>query len=722
MTHFGSDPRLAAHGGNPLLIQPAPAELLVTSNLTVTSGGYDNYFYRSNLTSATLLLTNPGSVSAQIPNRMIIAHPAGNSGSLMYWSPYDNNGSNLTVTLQPGSLNSAIGPNGLHGLQGTLLFSMNAELGPIQIGSIRQVRDYVEGGGLSQALFNFTVTQLDESVVWFSRRWLKDTTEILANGTTTSRRYGYELRLQTENGTRFEVATSNNTLTPPVVRVLVPNDNPGRVSWIAQVNETHIPPLGVSQVFVSGSANNSSLNAVREQFAFLTYQTKWTAGSWRFLTYFGRDTLLTTRLLGSARIISSSAIEAVIGAAIERLNYTDGRVAHEEAIGDYATFVNINEGHSERGNSVFLDYKMKDTHYLVLPQLLTWAIAYLYNGTIDNTTINPFLDTRARLQPNYTYRALLDKNVQYIMNTSQAFAHDPANYRNLARINQGIPVGNWRDSNAGTGWGIYPVDISTALQPAALGVLNGSLEVTARDDAESRLVDYVQQTNLSTALLYGNGSLNDTTTPSTDVNMTTLGNATFYGLSLLDDGSVAQVMNSDLGFNLLYNRNISRELISAVIYALQPFPRGLLTNVGQLVANPAYDPNRTRIGELDRTAYHGTVSWSWQTSLMALGLRRVVEACQSSPPNNTDLLRAGLQRPEWCDDATVTDPLLRARSNLHKSIVGSTPEIYSEVWSWTYGDNGRFSVTPLGELSAVGTETSAIQLWSFAALALGESS
>ncbi|CAE6497975.1 unnamed protein product, partial [Rhizoctonia solani] len=772
MTHFGSDPRLAAHaemiritllrfslgfcllpraqtqGTNPLLIQPAPAELLVTSNLTVTSGGYDNYFYRSNLTSATLLLTNPGSVSAQIPNRMIIAHPAGNSGSLMYWSPYDNNGSNLTVTLQPGSLNSAIGPNGLHGLQGTLLFSMNAELGPIQIGSIRQVRDYVEGGRLSQALFNFTVTQLDESVVWFSRRWLNDTTEILANGTTISRRYGYELRLQTENGTRFEVATSNNTLTPPVVRVLVPNNNPGRVSWIAQVNETHIPPLGVSQVFVSGSANNSSLNAVREQFAFLTYQTKWTAGSWRFLTYFGRDTLLTTRLLGSARIISSSAIEAVIGAAIERLNYTDGRVAHEEAIGDYATFVNINEGHSERGNSVFLDYKMKDTHYLVLPQLLIWA---LYNGTIDNTTINRFLDTRARLQPNYTYRALLDKNVQYIMNTSQAFAHDPANYRNLARINQGIPVGNWRDSNAGTGWGIYPVDISTALQPAALhaiadlaalGVLNGSLEVTAREwggtwecespkffkvtmnssDAESRLVDYVQQTNLSTALLYGNGSLNDTTTPSTDVNVTTLGNATFYGLSLLDDGSVAQVMNSDLGFNLLYNRNISRELISAVIYALQPFPRGLLTNVGQLVANPAYDPNRTRIGELDRTAYHGTVSWSWQTSLMALGLRRVVEACQSSPPNNTDLLRAGLQRPEWCDDATVTDPLLRARSNLHKSIVGSTPEIYSEVWSWTYGDNGRFSVTPLGELSAVGTETSAIQLWSFAALALGESS
>ncbi|CAE6471981.1 unnamed protein product [Rhizoctonia solani] len=684
-------PRAKTQRANPLLIQPVSPELPITSNLTVTSGGYDNYFYRSNLTSATLLLTNPGSVSSQTPNRMIIAHPAGNSGSLAYWTPYGNNTSKLTVTLQPGSLNSAIGPNGLHGLQGTLLFSMNAELGPTQIGSIRQVRDYIEGGGLSQALFNFTVTQLDEYVVWFSRRWLNDTTETLANGSIISRRYGYELRLQAENGTHFEVIPSNNTSIPPLVRVLVPDDNPGRVSWTAQVNETHIPPLG---------------------FAFLTYQDKWTTGSWRFLTYL--------HIITPVFNLNSSAIEAVIGAAIERLNYTDGRVAHEEAIGDYATFVNINEGHAERGNSVFLDYKMKDTHYLILLQLLTWA---LYNGTLDNATINRFLDTRARLQPNYTYRALLDKNVQYIMNTSQAFAQDPANYRNLARIEQGIPVGNWRDSNQGIGWGIYPVDISTALQPAALhaisdlaalGVLNNSIESTPPQVMQ-------KAGNLSTALLYGNGSLNDTTTSSTATSYVTIfGNTTFYGLSLLDDGSVVRVMNSDLGFSLLYDRNITRELILATIYALEPFPRGLLTNIGQLVANPAYDSNRTRIHELDRTVYHGTVSWSWQTSSMALGLRRVIGACQSLAPNATDLLRAGLQRPEWCDDPTVMDPLLRARSNLNKSILGSAPEIYSEVWSWAYGSNDRFNVTPLGELSTAETETSAIQLWSFAALALGE--
>ncbi|QRV83984.1 dynein alpha chain, flagellar outer arm [Ceratobasidium sp. AG-Ba] len=711
--------RVTAQNANPLVIQPTPAEEPITSNLSVTAGGYDNYFYRSNLTAATLVLTNPNSVSVQTPNRMIVAHPAGNSGSLTYWLPYDNTNQNLTVTLEPGSLRSAIGPNGLHGLQGTLLFSSNAELGTTQIGSVRQVRDYVEGGGLSQSLFNFTVTQVDQSVVWFSRLWLNESVLTFDNGLTISERYGYELRFQAENGTRFEVTPSTNgTFTPPTAG-----------SWSAQVNETNIPSPSVNQIFASDAdaTNNASLADVREQFAFLTYKQKWTAGSWRFLTYFGRDTLFTTRLLSSARVISSSAIETVIGAAIERVNYTDGHVAHEETIGDYATFVNINSGHPERGNSVFLDYKMKDTHYLILPQLLTWA---LYNGTVDNATITRFLDTRAALQSNYTYRELLDRNVQYVMNTSRAFAQDPSDYRNLARIEPGVPVGNWRDSNPGIGWGIYPFDVNTALQPAALHaiadlaalcVLASGLETIAREwgdiwereapkffrsvvgvgDAESRLVNYVQRTNLSTDLLYGNGSLNDTSSTLSNITVTPK-NVTIYGLSLLENGTSVPVMNSDLGFNLLYNRNISRDLISAVLDALQPFPRGLLTNIGQLVANPAYDPNVTKTTELSRAAYHGTAC------------RRFV----SRP------------KPGWAVGCWVTETrmvwqfravgaLIRAQDNLGKAVAGSGSQVYSEVWSWTYDNAGKFNVTPLGQLASEGTETSAVQLWSFAALSLG---
>ena len=37
---------------------------------------------------------------------------------------------------------------------------------------------------------------------------------------------------------------------------------------------------------------------------------------------------------------------------------------------------------------------------------------------------------------------------------------------------------------------------------------------------------------------------------------------------------------------------------------------GLLTNVGMVVANAAYDSNTTNIAVFDETAYHGAVVWS----------------------------------------------------------------------------------------------------------------
>ncbi|KAG8741869.1 hypothetical protein FRC10_002330 [Ceratobasidium sp. 414] len=215
---------------------------------------------------------------------MILAHPAGNPRSLTYWLAYNDTSGNLAVTLEAGSLRSAFGPNGLHGL--ALRFSSNPELGTTQIGSVRQVRGYVEGGGVSQSLFNFTVTQLHGNAVWFSRPWLNESTVTLDNATTISGRHGYELRFQAENGTRFQAAPStNSTSTPSTARTSTPSGGPGRVSWSAQVNETNIPSLSVNQVFASDATGNTSLAGVCEQFAFLTYKQKQAAGSWRFLTY-----------------------------------------------------------------------------------------------------------------------------------------------------------------------------------------------------------------------------------------------------------------------------------------------------------------------------------------------------------------------------------------------------------------------------------------------------
>ncbi|EST09848.1 hypothetical protein PSEUBRA_000239 [Kalmanozyma brasiliensis GHG001] len=820
---------------NPLVTRFPEEQIDVQLNLT--SGPYDNYFLRSNGTSAQVLLTNtsssnPTSNSTRATlNRFLVALPAGNSGSVAFFLPYTNgtnateggntSASGLTVTLGESGLKSAYGDNGQAGVTGELLFSQSATLGTTLLGSIRTVRDFTEGNGLTNEIFNWTVTQADNQTLWLSKPWLNESIIRDAQGQETGRgRYSLEWLLQANNGTSFDITPSNNgTYTPPTVNIITPavntNDTsramaqPGSVTFTVTVNETALAPLSVDTLFAPDTTASMQPDA-QEQFSFLTYASKFTAGGWRFLTYFGRDTMFTTRLLMNNKTLTPFAIESVLGGVIERINITSGQVCHEETIGDYATFVNIGEGHPEKGNEPVFDYKMKDTHYVLLPQLADYLLRY--NATSSNTTSsngtssNPtasdaateFLSRNATLANGTSYAELVYANVEYVLNSSVAFAQDSNDFRNLARIQPNISVGSWRDSNQGLGWGTYPYDVSTALVPAALyaisdmakaGLLSNftSTAVNASgaelgdlaanyasvweseapkffqyaissQDARSRLEGYVQRANLSSSLLYGQGSLNTSSLATNSTNSTdsgnstssgmsrrwggvtfsreadfalaprqestndtqaSSGNVTVYGLSLLDDGTVVPVMNSDLSFNLLYARQPSRGLIEAVITALQPYPRGLLTNVGMLVANPAYDPNTTKTEELDRTAYHGTVSWGFQTNFMASGLDRIIASCDTSA-NRTEVEKSGLtERPDWCDDDQLVSDLVDAQSRLWQAINGAFEERFAEVWSWTWSnETERFSVTALGEISPEGTESDAIQLWSYGLLGI----
>lgn len=171
---------------------------------------------------------------------------------------------------------------------------------------------------------------------------------------------------------------------------------------------------------------------------------------------------------------------------------------------------------------------------------------------------------------------------------------------------------DWRDSAAGLGYGIYPFDVECALIPAALraiatlssaGILpsNYSNASTYADvweqnayrffevsispsAATSSLDNYVTAANLSSSLLYGAGSLNNSQTVSLNgsqgwsASNQTIGsdsaNSTFFGLSIDANGSIVEVQNSDLGFVLLYGNNVSETIMQAVVEALQPYPRG----------------------------------------------------------------------------------------------------------------------------------------------------
>jgi len=354
---------------------------------------------------------------------------------------------------------------------------------------------------------------------------------------------------------------------------------------------------------------------------------------------------------------------------------------------------------------------------------------------------NRFLARKATLQ-NGTYAEILNRTVTYNIARAVPFSKE-AVASNLIGLRPGQPVGNWRDSNEGLGYGFYPFDVNTALVPASLrasqALLNASIippigikapdvgaiasaweenalslfkVVVNSNVAEGRLQDFVKRANLSSALL-SNAEFQDPFVNGGQADVS------FYALSLKQDGTPVEVLNSDMGFKLMYGDNLPREFLQHVVGALQPYPRGLLTNIGMVVSNPAYDQNRTNVGVLSRAAYHGTVVWSFQQGLMAGGLARQLRFCLTNNGTAVDTNTAPTPPPTWCSDKAFVQSLLDAQTRLWNSINGARSQIFSEVWSYSFdNDTNSFSVADLVKLSPTGTESDAIQLWSYGFLGL----
>jgi hypothetical protein len=297
----------------------------------------------------------------------------------------------------------------------------------------------------------------------------------------------------------------------------------------------------------------------------------------------------------------------------------------------------------------------------------------------------------------------------------------------LIHLKEDVPVGNWRDSNPGIGYGRIPFDVNTALVSGCLRaiqrlakakILHASYANAAAKYANvwetkalplfrvplnasyaaAALSDYTSYVNL-TSSIYSNGS----SSPPAEI----------YALSLMEDASPVETMNSDISFNLMYNDNLPTELMEYTAAALRPFPQGLLTNVGMLIANPAYDTNRTNWEVFTRAAYHGTCVWGFQQSMVVAGLARQLDLC--SNPSNT----ASTTAPSWCSNSTLIADLKTAQCNLWNVILGNPDVEFAETWTWTFDNSTQsFVVTSPAELTPDSTEADAIQLWSFTLLAL----
>jgi hypothetical protein len=170
----------------------------------------------------------------------------------------------------------------------------------------------------------------------------------------------------------------------------------------------------------------------------------------------------------------------------------------------------------------------------------------------------------------------------------------------------------------------------------------------------------------------------------------------FAAVALHDDGSPVPVLHSDHGFALMLQDLPAAEIEAQLAVMMRPFPAGLMTGAGLLVANAAQGDAALR-GLFGPDRYHGAVVWSWQQALLAAGLAR--------------------QRVRTDLPASTLEAVAAAEAALWEVIGRTRAQGNSELWSWAWTDAG-WEVRPFGPGAATPDESNAAQLWSTVYLAL----
>lgn len=661
----------------------ATAQDDVPLRFTLTEGRVENTFYQDGPVAAHLLLD-----SGEKP-RVLVAFPAGNSG-VGVW--FENTRVPVRWTLGEVRAAHAQDAEGrpLHGILAVAdVDAKRLVVKDAVLGSVRVLRDYQ----LGQPYPAETRTEArvsGRSVVWRRSR---------LDGAP-----GYVIVIELENG---KVGADGASV------VFAPDRDgePLRLRITALSGETPLTPFPTDALFApQAGADARSRHALR----FLSYREKFLAGSWRFNTYFGRDTLLSVRMLMPT--LQPEAIESGLTAVLVRLD-GNGEVAHEEDIGEFAVLRHRKDGTGASGagaDAPIYDYGMIDDDLMLAPVVAAYLFERLdLRRQDDRARARAFL---ARALPSgESVGSALARNFDFVLRSARPFAREPVPAR-LIPFKPGRDVGQWRDSREGNAGGRYAYDVNAVWMPAALAAI-------ARCDASGLLKPYAGEASArfagASALarswgrrvppLFESGFDNQTARAAIAAHARGLGidpapalaalgdrDLKFVALALDAQGKTIPVLHSDIGFALLFAKPDPRELEGQVESALRPFPAGLLTDVGMVVANPAFaDPATQAL--LGRNAYHGSVIWSWQQALFAAGLARQLQ--RDDLPKRTRAYLRDAQRRLW----TAIDATRAVRT--------------SELWSWTYAD-GRYHMAPFGQSSGDADESNAAQLWSTVYLAI----
>lgn len=646
---------------------PPPASLA----FTVNEGRNLNAFYRSGSVAAHLLLRSG------LDPRLLIAFPAGNSGAGIWFDRLEKPvGWHLDA---PPAAITGTDSRGrtLRGISATVSVAVpELHLRGAALSSVRVLRDYERTGDQPSEVIAKPVFG-PRSV-----RWERDRLDGAA---------GYRLALEILDG-RVEGS-----------RILAGADGRITLRLNALTGETPLVPIAGAQLLNTRAVQDP---AARRTLEFLSFREKFLAGSWRFNTYFGRDTLMSVRLL--MPVLQPQAIEAGLGSVLARLSPA-GEVAHEEDVGEFAILDHM-RANGTRGDAPVYDYKMVDGTPMLAPVAAHW----LLDDPRGRRRAAAFLAAPASL--GRSNGAALAASLRRVIEQAGPFAADPR-ASNLVGLKLGQNVGNWRDSEEGLGGGRYAYDVNAVLMPAALraaerlrasGLLDRWLDSTARSKlSQAGAMARVWRTRAP--------GLFQMSVPADEARRAVAAAAREFGIepraalaalpqdwlrfpavALDASGHAVPVLHSDEGFALLFGEPGPQELDNMIESVMRPFPAGLMSGAGMLVANPVFAPPSIRT-RFTRNHYHGMVVWSWQQALLLAGLDRQLQ--RRDLPHATRVHVAA------------------ARTRLASVIAATRSWRTSELWTWAAQDR-KIVPAAFGAAAADADESNAAQLWSCVFLAL----
>jgi hypothetical protein len=251
------------------------------STLHLSDHPYENYFYSDCHGASQVVVTSPlpDSNLSIIGPRLLVAWPAGNSGVVAFFAPQNGVNGTLGIGLVNGTSDQPLSPiyeasnstsgsdNPRVGISTLISFNSSAVLTIPIMGSVRTIRDFVEGPSLLvPEIQNATTLQLEGGVAVYDRLWL-------SNETTTL------MSFKSSEGSDGGLSIVDGSL----------HLEAGTYEFSASFDYPQLTQLSAMEVL-----NEESQGLITQypdqtkSLSFLSTSEKLLAGAWRFLTYFGK--------------------------------------------------------------------------------------------------------------------------------------------------------------------------------------------------------------------------------------------------------------------------------------------------------------------------------------------------------------------------------------------------------------------------------------------------